>query len=71
MSSVIKRTYKVKYVTNHVGYTFIDGIMYNEGKFVVEATDVNEAIAIVKKKLDGFLSPEANVYITFVKEIIG
>lgn len=70
MASAIKRTYKVKYVTNHVGCASIDGIYYNEGKFVVEASDVNEAIAIVKKKLDGFLSPEANVYITYVKEFV-
>ena len=70
MASAIKRTYKVKYVTSNISCTFIDGIMYNQGKFVVEAEDVNEAIAIVKKKLNGFLSPEANIYIIFVKELV-
>lgn len=70
MAIPLKRNYKVKYITNHADYSFNDGIYYNQGKFVVEAADVNESIAIVKKKLDGFLSPEANVYITYVKELV-
>ena len=69
MADQVKRSYKVKYVTNHYDYSYKDGIMLNEGKFVVEAADVDEAIAIVKNKLDGFLSPSANVYITYVKEV--
>lgn len=69
MTSTIKRTYKVKYVTNHYDFAFHDGIQLNMGKFYVEATDIEEAICIVKKKLEGFLSDTANVYITSVKEV--
>lgn len=69
MANVYKRTFKVKYVTNHYDLTFHDGIQLNMGKFYVEATDVEEAITIVKKKLEGFLGDTANVYIISVKEV--
>jgi hypothetical protein len=70
MANVYKRTFKVKYITHYGDYAFHDGIQLNQGKFYVEASDVQEAIDIVVKKLNGFLGETANVYIFSVKEVV-
>ena len=70
MANVYKKTFKIKYITHYTDYEFHDGIQSNLGKFYVEAADIQEAINIVKNKLNVFLGDTAKVYILGAKEVI-
>ena len=67
MATAYTKTYKVKYVTNYITMDTHDGVLYNEGKFVVNATSVEDAIEIVKRHAAKILGRGGNVYIIGVK----
>ena len=67
MATPFMKTFKVKYIANHVNWDSKDNVLYNEGKFVVNANSIEDAIEIVKHHADKILGKGSNVFIVSVK----